>query len=38
MVDKNTMIKQIEKDWNENPRWEGIKRPYTALEVVNLKG
>jgi len=38
MMDKNTMKTLIEKDWNENPRWKGIKRPYTAEEVVNLKG
>ena len=38
MMDKNTMKALIEKDWNENPRWKGIKRPYTADEVVNLKG
>ena len=37
-MDKNTMKALIEKDWNENPRWKGIKRPYTADEVVNLKG
>ena len=37
-MDKNTMKTLIEKDWNENPRWKGIKRPYTAEEVVNLKG
>tara|TARA_B100002051_G_scaffold99320_1_gene94735 strand:- start:1027 stop:2301 length:1275 start_codon:yes stop_codon:yes gene_type:complete len=28
----------IEKDWNENPRWKGVKRPYSAKEVVDLKG
>ena len=38
MSDKNAMKMLIEKDWNENPRWKGIKRPYTAEEVVNLKG
>ena len=38
MMDKNTMKALIEKDWNENPRWEGIERPYTAEEVVKLKG
>ena len=37
-MDKNTMKALIEKDWNENPRWKGIKRPYIADEVVNLKG
>ena len=37
-MNKKDQIKQLEKDWNENTRWKGIKRPYTAEEVVNLKG
>ncbi|UJP63941.1 isocitrate lyase [Mongoliitalea daihaiensis] len=28
----------IEKDWAENPRWEGITRTYTGMDVVNLAG
>jgi isocitrate lyase len=28
----------LEKDWADNPRWKGIKRPYSAMEVVNLRG
>ena len=38
MSDKSTMQALIEKDWNENPRWNGVKRPYSAKEVVDLKG
>ena len=37
-MNKKEQIQQLEKDWNENTRWEGINRPYTAEEVVNLKG
>ena len=37
MTDKSMMKAKIEKDWNENPRWKGVKRPYTSKEVVNLK-
>ena len=37
-VDRSKMTELIEKDWKENPRWKGIKRPYTTDEVVNLKG
>ena len=37
-MNKEEQIKQLEKDWQENTRWDGIKRPYTAEEVVNLKG
>ena len=31
-------IKEIENDWNTNPRWHGITRPYTAEDVVRLRG
>ena len=37
-MNKEEQIKQLENDWKENSRWNGIKRPYTAEEVVNLKG
>ena len=33
-----TEINQIEKDWATNPRWKGIKRPYTAEKVTQLRG
>ena len=29
---------ELNKDWNENPRWKGVTRPYTADEVVRLRG
>lgn len=35
---KTQKIESIQKDWNENPRWKGVKRPYTAEEVVRLQG
>ncbi|HRP34815.1 MAG TPA: isocitrate lyase [Gammaproteobacteria bacterium] len=28
----------LKKDWNENPRWKGVTRPYTAEDVVRLRG
>ncbi|MDB5816222.1 MAG: aceA [Rhodocyclales bacterium] len=28
----------LKKDWAENPRWKGIKRSYSAEEVVSLRG
>ena len=31
-------IQKMEKDWLENPRWDGIKRPYSAEEVLKLRG
>ncbi len=24
---------RLQKEWNENPRWKGIKRGYTAEDV-----
>lgn len=35
---KEETIKNIEKEWAENPRWKGIERPYTAEEVYKLRG
>jgi isocitrate lyase len=29
---------RLQKDWNENPRWKGIKRGYTAEDVIRLRG
>lgn len=29
--------KQLEKSWAEDPRWRGIKRDYSAAEVVRLR-
>lgn len=35
---RNQQIQQLEQDWKTNPRWEGITRPYSANDVVNLRG
>ena len=29
---------QLQQDWAENPRWKGIRRDYSADEVVRLRG
>jgi len=29
---------RLEREWDENPRWSGISRPYTAEAVVRLRG
>jgi isocitrate lyase len=31
-------IAQLERDWRENPRWQGIQRPYSAADVIRLRG
>ena len=35
---REEQINAIEKDWAENPRWEGVKRGYSAADVVRLRG
>jgi len=30
--------KQIERDWENSPRWDGITRTYSAEEVLKLRG
>jgi isocitrate lyase len=32
------MIEAIRKDWAENPRWRGVKRGYSAEDVVRVRG
>lgn len=29
---------ELQKDWETNPRWKGVKRPYTAEDVIRLRG
>lgn len=33
-----TEIENLENNWKSDPRWSGVKRPYTAAEVLNLRG
>ena len=35
---RQQQIDALEKDWAENPRWDGVTRPYTSEEVINLRG
>ena len=35
---RDQQIAALEKDWAENPRWKGIKRGYSAADVVRLRG
>jgi isocitrate lyase len=35
---REQQITQLEKDWAENPRWKGIRRGYSAADVVKLRG
>lgn len=31
-------IQALENDWQTNPRWAGVKRPYSAEDVLRLRG
>lgn len=31
-------VKQLYEDWEKNPRWKGIKRPYKPEDVIRLRG
>ncbi len=35
---KQERIDALAADWASNPRWEGITRPYSAEEVINVSG
>ncbi len=37
-MSREEQIKQLENDWANNPRWKGVKRPYSAADVVRLRG
>jgi isocitrate lyase len=31
-------VQALEQDWAQNPRWKGVKRGYSAEDVVRLRG
>ena len=38
MSKRETAIRNLQNEWAENPRWQGIKRGYGAEEVIKLRG
>jgi isocitrate lyase len=34
----NKAAVELKKEWETNPRWKGVKRPYSAEDVVRLRG
>jgi isocitrate lyase len=38
MTARKLEAQRLQKEWNENPRWKGIKRGFTADDVVRLRG
>lgn len=37
-MNQEIRTRQLLADWLTNPRWDGIERPYTAQEVIKLRG
>ena len=37
-MSKEGEIKKLEQDWAENSRWKGVRRDYTAADVIRLRG
>ena len=35
---KEQLAQSLQKEWTESPRWRGIRRNYSALDVVKLYG
>lgn len=38
MSTRENAVRALQKTWSEDPRWQGIKRGYSAEEVVRLRG
>lgn len=38
MNTRKQQVQALEKEWAESPRWKGVKRGYTAEDVVRLRG
>ncbi len=34
----NDQVERLKKDWATNPRWQGVRRDYSAEDVVRLRG
>src|SRR5579875_3016546 len=37
-TDFETAVASLEKQWKTDPRWAGVERPYSAADVVRLRG
>ena len=38
MASREQQITQLQQEWNDQPRWKGVTRNYTAADVVRLRG
>ena len=37
-MQREKQIQELEQQWAQSPRWKGVKRGYSAAEVVKLRG
>ena len=37
-MSENFEAEHLRREWNEDPRWDGISRPYSPQDVVKLRG
>ncbi len=37
-MSKEIRIQQLKNEWENNPRWKGVERPYSAEDVMKLRG
>ena len=37
-MNRDQAIAEIRRNWNSNPRWQGVQRPYSAEDVYRLRG
>jgi len=37
-MNRDQAIAEIRRDWQGNPRWQGVRRPYSAEDVYRLRG
>lgn len=37
-MNNGARIQQLIEEWKNDPRWDGVERPYTAEEVIKLRG
>lgn len=38
MITREQQIAELQQDWDNNPRWAGLRRSYSAADVVRLRG
>ena len=35
---RKSSVEALKKHWDDEPRWKGVERPYTAEEVIRYRG